>query len=110
MELELTIKVDIENIRKNLYDCFDCYIKKGFHFENDNDYEFFMNHIVKEGTPIYEFWVNEKEDKYKTTVRIKIRYKGTTQIWVDWIDLHSTNKKFRLPKFEIDYKKFKEVK
>lgn len=104
MEKEL---YDLAIIRNNLYKYFDLYIKKGFHFENDEDYEFFKNNVVKEGAPIYEFWVNEMEDEYKTSVRIRFRYEGAIQIWMNDIYLHSTNKKFKLPKYEIDYKKFK---
>lgn len=100
---------DLAIMRKKLYECFEHYYKKDFHFENDDDYDFFINNIAKQGVPIYYFWVNELEDNYKSTVRIRIRYQGSTQIWIDAIDLVSTNKKFKLPKFEIDYKKFKEV-
>ena len=104
MEKEL---YDLVIIRYILYKYFDLYIKKGFHFENDEDYDFFKNNVVKEGTPIYKFWVDEKEEEYKTSVRIRFRYGGAIQVYVNDIYLHSTNKKFKLPKYEIDSKKFK---
>lgn len=100
---EKNLKPDLDDlgiIRNNLYECVDLHINKGFHFEDDDEYEFFMNHIAKQGVPIYWFWVNNIENEYKTTVRIRIRYKGTTQFWMRDINLHSASPKFKLPKFE----------
>lgn len=73
MEKEL---YDLVIIRYILYKYFDLYIKKGFHFENDEDYEFFKIMLLKKEHLYMSFGLMKKKMNIRHLLGLDLDMEG----------------------------------
>ena len=98
---EITIKKDIEQKRKALYDLIYDYIDMNYTFEGMDDYEWFVKNIVNknEVLDILEYNYLEYQSELFSRVNINIVYMIDDCLLITEIELLIT-KEYNIPEFK----------
>ena len=93
--------IEYEYQRKELYDTVHYYLKLGFHFSYECDYNFFKDNIIKQGKAnIYSHTVYKEYEEYKSTINIVIQYMNENNDYINnCINLDSKRDTFIIPTF-----------
>lgn len=93
--------IDYKYQRKELYDTVCYYLKLGFHFIYECDYNFFKDNIIKQGKANIHYHIVYKEyEEYKSTIKIVIQYMNENNDYINnFINLDSNRDTFIIPTF-----------
>lgn len=101
MEKEFTFKVDLEQIRKELYNFIDLWTRTDdLVFAFKSEYKWFINNVSKRGIPILAFKKKFIEEDHKITLIINYTFVRDGEVCMSYLELVGKNTNFQLPKFE----------
>lgn len=101
MKKEYTFELDLEYIRKHLYEFIEMWSRgKEFNFIYRYDYKFFINNIAKQGQDIYHYSYKFIDNEYSNKLYIFILVYEYGSFMIHTMELIRSKNTFDLPSFK----------
>lgn len=97
---DVSLDIDLETIRKPLYELIESFIEEDAIFACENDYNFFVDNIAKQGVPILAYTYRFIKEEYKTKTMFIYTYIEDNNFYIGTLYLLDKNESFELPKYE----------